>query len=201
MLFGLSIGLGVALVVYLKSGAPLLPASTMLAAERGAAATAADPIRATAPAAGEAVAAGEAAAAAETVAATGIGTASEAATAARTEANTTAEPAPGLAFYDRLAELRVNIPEAATRADRAEVSPGSYKIQAGSFRTVDEADSRTARLALLGIESAIESAIVNDQIWHRVIIGPLSDVAEINRVRRKLREERIDALAPQLVAD
>jgi cell division protein FtsN len=104
-------------------------------------------------------------------------------------------------FYELLRQLEVRIPETERKQDRADAAPSAYQIQAGSFRTFDEADSRQARLALLGIESRVVRAIVDNNIWHRVIIGPLSDREEIARVLRRLREERIDAMPPQAVSD
>jgi cell division septation protein DedD len=193
MLFGLSIGLAVALVVYLKDVTPGGRISRPFASVSGQAATVtAGGTLQPAPAPGSTADAAPA-----------VPTATFAATAnANPDAANGNDAAGGLSFYDRLPQLGVAVPEADSSGDRDRiVASGAYRIQAGAFQTYAEADSRSARLALLGIAANVESAIVNDRLWHRVIIGPLTEIAEINRVRNKLREQRIDALEPQLVSD
>ena len=70
-------------------------------------------------------------------------------------------------------------------------------IQAGAFLELDEADARQATLALLGYESHIDTAIVGGKLWFRVLIGPLTERADINRAVRRLRSEGIEtALRP-----
>jgi cell division protein FtsN len=51
-----------------------------------------------------------------------------------------------------------------------------------------------AQLALAGIESKVQRVSVDTDTWHRVRIGPMTDLAEINRVRNKLREADLDVL-------
>jgi cell division protein FtsN len=179
MLMGLSIGLAVALVVYLRSGVPNSGSSAFASARE------APPVAQQ----GEAGDAESVAAPAETAAAPDPDPAPR----------SSAEPDTELDFYDRLREIEVRIPATRPLEDRADIPPGAYKIQAGSFQTFQEADRMRARLALLGIESQIERAIVDDDLWQRVIIGPMSDRAEINRVLRTLSEQRIEAMPPQQV--
>lgn len=187
MLFGLSIGLAVALVVFLRSPDLRLPANF---SERS---------RAAAPVTGEAAAdepqAGEAATDNPDP---GSRTGDAAPSPAAGPEEQATQEGTELEFYKLLRELEVTVPESSRRE---EIASRVYTIQAGSFREFAEADSRQARLALLGIESHVERAIVGNDIWHRVIIGPLGEPGEIERVLRQLREERIDALPPQPVTD
>lgn len=117
-------------------------------------------------------------------------------TAASTEA---AQEETLFEFYDVLPEFEVVVPETAealrrdVRADALERS-GNYIVQAGSFRALADADRRQARIALLGMESHIQRVAIDDNVYHRVRIGPISDLAELNRVRRRLRDERIEYL-------
>jgi cell division protein FtsN len=102
-------------------------------------------------------------------------------------------------FYDLLPEFEVVVPEtaAALRADaptEALTRSGNYIIQAGSFRALPDADRRQARIALLGIESSIQRVAIDNDVFHRVRIGPITELAELNRIRRRLRDERIDYL-------
>lgn len=117
------------------------------------------------------------------------------------------EPAPPAAdnddenrfdFYEVLPRFEVVIPEVEEAepndAGQPIDEPGSYVLQVGSFRALKDADRMKASLALLGIESRIQRVAVDDETFHRVRIGPSSDLAEINRIRRRLREARIDSL-------
>jgi cell division protein FtsN len=72
--------------------------------------------------------------------------------------------------------------------------PGAYMLQAGSYRNFADADRVRAQLALQGIESKIQRVSVDNDTWHRVRIGPISDLAELNRTRAKLRQADIEAL-------
>ena len=102
-------------------------------------------------------------------------------------------------FYDILPRYEVVIPEVETEAGRAlrtnaVEEPGSYVLQAGSFGALADADRRQASLALLGIESRIQRVTVDDEVYHRVRIGPISDLTELNRVRRQLLDAHIDTM-------
>jgi cell division protein FtsN len=89
--------------------------------------------------------------------------------------------------------------EKADRADRADkkstaAAKETFYIQTGSFQSVAEAESLKARLALLGLEASIQMRNLPDRgIWHRVRVGPYSDVEELNRIREVLKQNGIDA--------
>ncbi len=72
--------------------------------------------------------------------------------------------------------------------------PGSYVLQAASFNNLEDADRLQASLALLGIESRIQRVTIDDDIYHRVRIGPITDLDALNRIRGQLRNARIDPL-------
>ena len=79
----------------------------------------------------------------------------------------------------------------------AAATPGpkeAFYLQAGSFQSAPDADNLKARLALVGIEAAIQTTNLPDKgVWHRVRIGPYSDVEELNRVRTVLKQNGVDA--------
>ena len=83
-------------------------------------------------------------------------------------------------------------------APQAVIEPGSYMLQAGSFSTNADADRRRAELAMQGIESHVHKADVNGRTYHRVYIGPLDDLDELNMIRSRLRAARIDVLRYRL---
>lgn len=102
-------------------------------------------------------------------------------------------------FYDMLPNFEVIIPEqepdvSTDTAPQAVVEPGVYVLQAGSFTQHADADRRRAQLALQGIESTIQRVTIDDKTYHRVRIGPIADLEELNVVRSRLREADIDVL-------
>ena len=106
-------------------------------------------------------------------------------------------------FYNMLPNFEVIIPEqepdvSKDMASRAVVRPGTYVLQAGSFTEFEDADRRRAQLALQGIESRIQRVMIDDRTYHRVRIGPTRDLDELNALRNRLREARIDVLRIRL---
>ena len=106
-------------------------------------------------------------------------------------------------FYKMLPNFEVIIPEqepdvAADIEPRAVLEPGLYVLQAGSFSAYADADRRRAQLALHGIESQIQRVTIDDKTYHRVRIGPISDLDELNVLRSRLREAQIDVLRIRL---
>jgi cell division protein FtsN len=116
----------------------------------------------------------------------------------------TDEPAkPRFDFYSMLPNFEVIIPEqegdvSTDTAAKAVVVPGVYVLQAGSFTQHADADRRRAQLALQGIESTIQRVTIDDKTYHRVRIGPIEDLEQLNVVRSRLREADIDVLRIRL---
>ncbi len=82
----------------------------------------------------------------------------------------------------------------AAKAAVPEPATSAYIIQAGAFRTPQEADRLRARLALIGLESSVQ--IVGrggDEVWHRVRLGPYRNFNQADTVQRRLRQEGISA--------
>ena len=102
-------------------------------------------------------------------------------------------------FYDRLKNYELVIPEKDKDVHRdlrpaPETRPGTYVLQAGSYRNFADADQVRARLALQGVESKVQKVTVDADTWHRVRIGPITNLDELNRIRTRLRQADIDAL-------
>lgn len=76
------------------------------------------------------------------------------------------------------------------RTPPAEVKETFY-LQAGAFQSAAEADNMKARLALLGIEAAVQNSSTERGTLHRVRIGPFSRVEEVNRTRDTLKQNGI----------
>ncbi|HKE44877.1 MAG TPA: SPOR domain-containing protein [Steroidobacteraceae bacterium] len=102
-------------------------------------------------------------------------------------------------FYQMLPKFEVVVPER-EKAEAADAKPapierpGAYVLQAGSYRNYADADRVRAQLALLGVESKVQKVSVDNDTWHRVRIGPIEDLKELNRTRDRLRQADIDAL-------
>jgi cell division protein FtsN len=109
------------------------------------------------------------------------------------------EPAKSYAFYDALPKFEVVVPEKDkdVRPDIKsvpETRPGTYVLQAGSYKNFADADRVRAKLALQGIESKVQKVSVDNDTWHRIRIGPISKLADLNRMRQVLRKADVDVL-------
>ena len=63
----------------------------------------------------------------------------------------------------------------------------TYYLQVGAFQTEEEADNMKAKLALQGFEALVQTATIpNKGVWHRVRVGPLSSLDEINKTKNDL---------------
>jgi cell division protein FtsN len=103
------------------------------------------------------------------------------------------------AFYEMLPKFEVVVPEKDkdVRPDIKpipETRPGTYMLQAGSYKNFADADRVRAQLALQGIESKVQKVTVDNDTWHRIRIGPISKLDELNRMRQILRKADVDVL-------
>lgn len=110
---------------------------------------------------------------------------------------------PKFDFYTILPEKEVVVSdyEINTRKKAEKVGHSKatqYIMQAGSFRNYADADSMKARLALMGIESRIERAKIGNIIWNRIKIGPFSKISSVDRIRSKLRQNKIDVIVTEI---
>jgi cell division protein FtsN len=103
-------------------------------------------------------------------------------------------------FYEILPQLEVEVRDEASAPTRPAARPrpaeppGSFLLQAGSFSAAADADRLQANLALLGLESHVQRVTIEDDVFHRVRIGPIGDVDAAKRTQRMLRDAGIDAL-------
>ena len=81
-----------------------------------------------------------------------------------------------------------------TESQISHISAEHYFLQAGAFRSTDEAENLKARLALLGVVAIVQSADLSENgVWHRVRIGPFTKMADVNQVRASLQLNGIEA--------
>ena len=167
MLAGLSIGLFVALLVYLKDNSKGGDARTTMApvVEKGQAAIK------------EAV--------------------SKIAKKIPADSDPNEDKKPRFDFYNLLPEMEVFIPPQTLEdeRDRKSTEEITYYLQVGSFKNFADADRLRAQLTLDNFESHIQRVTINDtQTWHRVRVGPFKSARKMDIVRNRLRAQSIDPI-------
>lgn len=131
--------------------------------------------------------------------------------------------APRFEFYTLLPEKEIAIPEAELDAPAPPVrtvapsaaapspaipdSPASqprvdsdrYLLQVGSFRKLEDADRLKARLAFMGLESAIQTVSIDGaETWHRVRVGPFIGRDALDQARATLKQNKFESMALKL---
>jgi cell division protein FtsN len=131
-------------------------------------------------------------------------------------------PKPRFDFYTLLPEMEVVVPEeeiappppplqrsapatkpaaqqpgpatpAATATART-TSAETYMLQAGSFRNGEQAERFRAELALLGLQTSIQTVTIdNKDTYHRVRVGPFRDTGSLNKARNRLSKQGIES--------
>lgn len=116
------------------------------------------------------------------------------------EASGTAAAGEKYDFYEMLPNFEVVVPEkdkdvkrdlpAAAKVER----PGVYVLQAGSYRNEADADRVRQQLSMQGIDAKVQRVAVDTDVWHRVRIGPITNLDQLNKVRKQLQAADVDAL-------
>lgn len=68
-----------------------------------------------------------------------------------------------------------------------------FLLQAGAFKSPDDADGMRARLALIGLDARIFPIEQGGQTLYRVRLGPYGQLDDVNRVRKLLADNSIEA--------
>ncbi len=117
-----------------------------------------------------------------------------------------AVPPPDFDFYNLLPDQEVVVPEEelnppaaahqpATPPSKPASAPGrKYMLQVSSVRSAKEADAMKAKLAFLGLQAQVSRARIKGVTWYRVRLGPFSNTAEMQRVRKRLASQGYQAL-------
>ena len=74
----------------------------------------------------------------------------------------------------------------------ASTDPFIYFVQAGAYRSTEEAEAQRAKTGMLGLETKISERDQGGRTVYRVRVGPM-DKAEAERVRAKLEAAHIDS--------
>jgi len=118
---------------------------------------------------------------------------------------------PRFEFYTILSELEVFVPEPEVEDESSKPQPSNkkpietnsssnkkYLLQAGSFKSQVDAERLKASLALLGVQSSIQSVSINRDNWHRVRIGPFSNPTLLRETLSTLKQNNIQAMTMEL---
>lgn len=118
---------------------------------------------------------------------------------------------PRFEFYTILSELEVFVPEPEVENKNSKphvasnqpievnsTSAKKYLLQAGSFKSQEDAERLKASLALLGVQSSIQSVNINRDNWHRVRIGPFSNPTRLRETLSTLKQNNIHAMTMEL---
>lgn len=104
---------------------------------------------------------------------------------------------PRFEFYRLLPEreVKVKVEAVSDKRNTAEQHNYDYVLQAGSFRSLSDADRLRAKLIMMGLDSSIETNTNdNGKTWHRVIVGPLNNRSKRAETRSTLINQGIDTL-------
>lgn len=97
------------------------------------------------------------------------------------------EPEDKLDFYTILPKTESTVTENEIATTNITTTKENYFLQVGSFQNVADADNLKAKLALQGFEAIVQTATIPEQgTWHRVRVGPLKNIDEINKIRADL---------------
>ena len=90
-------------------------------------------------------------------------------------------------FYTILPETESTVTEKEIKESSLTIKKDNYFLQVGAFQNEADADNMKAKLALQGFEAVVQTATIPEKgVWHRVRVGPLSDIEQINKTRGDL---------------
>lgn len=98
-----------------------------------------------------------------------------------------AKPAPSADPLGDLAKARADAAPAVSGVD-----PFSYFVQAGAFRTPEDAEQQRAKLLLLGVQAKVSEREQSGRTVYRVRVGPFDKKEDADRVKERLDGNSIE---------
>jgi cell division protein FtsN len=89
-------------------------------------------------------------------------------------------------------------PDAAPAKDEPLPEGSRFLLQAGAFKSPEDADSMRAQLAMIGLDARIFPIEQGGQTLYRVRLGPYGAIDDVNRVRKLLADNSIEAQVVRL---
>ena len=81
---------------------------------------------------------------------------------------------------------------AKARSESSGADPFNYFVQAGAFRTPEDAEQQRARLLLLGMQARVSEREQAGRTVYRVRIGPFDKKDEADRIKERLDNNSIE---------
>lgn len=69
---------------------------------------------------------------------------------------------------------------------------GPYRLQCGSFKTTERAETLKATIAFVGLEAFIKQSIGSNGTWYKVILGPYARKRLAEQDKHKLRNNSVN---------
>lgn len=115
------------------------------------------------------------------------------------------DPTQDYKFYDMLRNYEVVVPEKGAAKKPGSTTgpitqPGTYFVQAGAFKAQPDADRVRAQLDKQGITATVQRVAIDNDVRFRVRIGPINDLAKLNRIRSQLQASDFNSI-PIRVSD
>jgi cell division protein FtsN len=82
---------------------------------------------------------------------------------------------------------------ARAKAGGAPVDPFAYFVQAGAFRTPEDAEAHRAKLLLLGIETKVTEREQSGRTVYRVRVGPFDQKEAAEKAKEKLDASGVES--------
>lgn len=108
-----------------------------------------------------------------------------------------AVPPPGIRFEfpDLLRETEVLVPYVEEYLQESTADPETeFLLQAGAFRSAEDADRRRAAILLLDLQARTLRVTRQGDSWHRVLVGPFPNRGAVRDAQVRLLEEEIDSI-------
>ena len=107
-------------------------------------------------------------------------------------------------FYNRLQNYEVVLPERDKEVRRQQpttkiTEPGTYVLQVGSYREEADALLHRDRYIKQGYPATVQRVSVDAEVWHRVRIGPFTDLNRLNSLREQLYRASVSAMVVRVV--
>jgi cell division protein FtsN len=96
------------------------------------------------------------------------------------------QPAPGAKTGKAPADALGDLAAARSNAPSIGADPFLYFVQAGAFRTAEDAESQRAKLSLMGIEARVTEREQSGRQVFRVRVGPFDKKEDADRQKEKL---------------
>jgi cell division protein FtsN len=101
---------------------------------------------------------------------------------------------PRFDFYEILKERKITVPDRSAEIKASIPDDINYFLQAGSFRSDQDANKLRVELLLSNLATNIESSTKNGQTWYRVVTGPFETRSKMAKARSVLASQGVSPL-------